>query len=231
MQQSTTKGLSYLVSYTWSKTIDIASDGWYCSEGCSIENPYDLNGSRSVAGFDVPQILSISATYQVPIGKGHLLGTGNRVADYLLGNWAVNGIASLHSGVPYTITVCGDIANTGNGSCYERPNLVGNPSLSNPTTAQWFNTGAFAAPAAFTYGNLGRNTIRSDAFKNLDFSLFREFPISEERHFEFRFEAFNVFNHPTWGTPNSVLNQNNFGVVTTTQSTERQLQLGLKFYF
>jgi len=231
VQQATTKGLTYLVSYAWSKAIDIGSDGWYCSEGCSIENPYNLDANKSVAGFDLPHTLTISATYQVPVGKGHVLSTGNRFSDYILGNWTLNGISSLHSGVPYTLTVCSDIANTGNGGCYERPNLVGNPSLPNPTTAEWFNTSAFAVPAPYTFGNLGRNTLRTQAFKNLDFSLFREFPISESRRFEFRAEAFNVFNHPTWGTPNSVLNQNNFGVVHSTQSTERQLQLALKFYF
>jgi hypothetical protein len=227
---STSKRLTYLVSYTWSKTIDIGSDGWYCSEGCSIENPYDLNSNKSVAGYDLPQMFTASWVYRIPIGKGHF-STGNRVADYVLGNWDLNGIATLTSGMPYTIDVCGDIANTGNGGCYERPNLVGNPNLSNPSPAMWFNVNAFRIPAPYTFGNLGRNALRADWFKDLDLSLFRQFPISETRRFEFRADAFNSTNTPTWGVPNSTLNANNFGVVTSTRSTERQLQLALKFYF
>jgi len=143
----------------------------------------------------------------------------------------LNGILTFTSGLPYNISVCGDIANTGNSSCYERPNLVGDPKISNPSRAQWFNPAAFALPAAYTFGNLGRNAYRADPYKNLDLSLFRDFPITESKRFEFRVEAFNLPNHPTWGVPNSVVNQNLFGVVQSTRSTERQIQFALKFYY
>jgi hypothetical protein len=230
MQRTLSSGLSYLVSYTWDKTMDIGSDGWYCSEGCSIQNMYDLNANKSVAGYDLTQNLTGSWTYQLPVGKGRRFNS-NRAANYILSNWDLNGIVSFTSGLPYNITVCGDIANTGNGSCYERPNLVGNPNISNRSPALWFNPAAFSVPAPYTFGNLGRNAYRADPYKNLDLGLFREFPITESKGFQFRVEAFNLSNHPTWGVPNSVLNQNLFGVVQSTRSTERQIQFALKFYY
>jgi hypothetical protein len=90
---------------------------------------------------------------------------------------------------------------------------------------------AFANPAPFTFGNMGRNSLRADWNKNLDLSLFRSFSISESKRFEFRAEAFNVTNTPVFAIPDNNLQDPNFGVVSSTASTERQLQLGLKLYF
>lgn len=230
MNRETSHGLTYLISYTWSKAMDIGSDGWYCSEGCSIENPYDINANKGVAGFDLTNVLTASSVYQLPFGTGSFR-TGSKVANAIIGNWQMNGILTFSSGIPYTLNVCGDIANTGNGGCYERPNLVGNPSLANPNPALWINPAAFASPAPYTFGNMGRNALRSDWYKDIDLSLFREFPISESKRFEFRFDAFNATNTPTWGTPHSTLNNINFGEITGARSTERELQLALKFYF
>ena len=86
-------------------------------------------------------------------------------------------------------------------------------------------------PTAYTFGNEGRNDLRSDWFKNLDLSIFREFPVTESKRFEFRFEAFNLTNTPTWGIPNATVNQPLFGEVTSTRSVERQIQFALKFYY
>jgi hypothetical protein len=104
--------------------------------------------------------------------------------------------------------------------------------LSSPSTQEWFNTAAFAPPAPFTFGDSGRNSLRADWFKNLDLSLFRDFPIGERRSLQFRAEAFNVTNTPTWGIPiNDLNNHAQLGTITSTRSTERQLQLSLKLYF
>lgn len=227
--QRRSSNFTYLVSYTFSKAEDVGCDGWFGIEGCAVQNNYDLRADKSVAGFDIPQILSVSWSYKLPFGTGTKLQTPSKAVNYIIGNWQVNGIASLHSGTPFTITVGGDVANIGN-SGYERPNLTGDPHVSHPTPARWFNTDAFAVPAQYTFGNVGRNSMRSDWFKDLDLSAFREFPVTERQHIQFRAEAFNATNTPTWGIPSSTLGAN-FGVVSGTASTERQLQFALKYIF
>lgn len=232
------KGLAYQVSYTWSKVIDTGSDGWYGVEGFSVENPYSYNNDRSVAGYDLTHVLSVNVLYELPIGKGKLLSTKNRIVDYIIGGWQVNAVGQAHSGLPYTITADGDIANTGN-SGYERANIVGNPNISNPTAQQWFNVNAFAVPATYTYGDAGRNILRGPAYWNVDASIFRRFPFLETRALEFRAEAFNTPNTVILGNPSAdvsqfipnVTQQPQFGVITGTQNNSRVLQLGLKLTF
>ena len=108
---------------------------------------------------------------------------------------------------------------------------MGNPKLANPSPSQWFNTQAFAVPAAFTYGNMGRNAMRSDWGRNMDISLFRVFPITERARLEFRAEAFNATNTPVWGTPVVNFSNANFGRVLSVANTPRQLQFALKLRF
>jgi hypothetical protein len=112
-----------------------------------------------------------------------------------------------------------------------RADLVGNPFLENPTPQRWFDTGAFATPRPYTFGTAGRNLLRSDALQNLDLSLFREDRITERVRLQFRVEGFNVLNHPSFGVPNAIVSASNFGRISSTVSTERQLQLGLKVIF
>ncbi|MGH9398637.1 MAG: TonB-dependent receptor, partial [Terriglobia bacterium] len=228
------QGLTYLVSYTWAKSMDIACSGYAATEGCATQNPYDINADKSVSAFDLTHVLSASWVYQLPFGKGKRFSSGSKPLDNVIGNWQVNGILSLRSGPPYTLGVSGDIANTGNNGSigfYERLNQIGKANLPNPTPAEWFNTSAFQSPAAFTYGDLGRNTMRADWGKDLDFSLFRKFPISETKYFEFRVEAFNATNTPIWGTPVDNFNSPNFGRVLSTANSPRQIQFALKFYY
>jgi hypothetical protein len=154
--------------------------------------------------------------------------------DYIAGGWQANSIVGLHSGTPYTLGVACDIANTGNSNnagYYERLNLIGDPHLSNPTPAAWFNTKAFAVPANFTYGQLGRNTFRTDWSRNLDLSLFRDFPIRERLKLQFRAEAFNLTDTPVYAAPVANFSNANFGKVLSTANSPRQLQLAMKLRF
>jgi hypothetical protein len=96
---------------------------------------------------------------------------------------------------------------------------------------QWLNPSAFATPPLYTYGTLGRNALRTDSTKNLDLSIFRRFPVTENAGFEFRAESFNLTNTPIFDQPNSTLGNPNFGVVTRTRNTPRELQFALKFEF
>jgi hypothetical protein len=126
-----------------------------------------------------------------------------------------------------------DIANIGavNNAIRDRPDLLRDPHLAHPTPAAWFDKTAFASPQQFTFGSAGRNILRADAVQNLDLSLFREDAITERVKFQLRGEAFNVFNHPAFGVPQAVFTSPQFGQVSGTTSTARQIQLGLKLLF
>ncbi len=173
----------------------------------------------------------VSWIYELPFGRGKQFVT-NTPVDYIIGGWQFNGIVNLRRGIPYHVTVPGDIANIFNSGTYLRANVVGDHKLSDPTPERWINTDAFAAPAQFTFGNLGRNSLRPDWVRRFDLSLFRRFPIAGERvQFELRLEAFNAFNTPMFSNPNSNLASSNFGLVSGTQVPPRQLQLGGKIIF
>jgi hypothetical protein len=183
----------------------------------------------------VPHVFSLNALYELPIGRGKALSTGNNTVDYIVGGWQINGITVLRSGQPYNLSVNGDTANTGSASGYLRPNVVGDWHVSSPTPDAWFNKNAFAAPPAYTFGNVGRYALRSDGLVNFDVSVFRKFPLGREgaRGLEFRAEAFNVFNHVTFAPPTANFSNVNFGRVLGIAggTAPRQLQLGLKIYF
>jgi len=225
------KGLIYMVSYTWSKSIDHGCSGWYGVEGCATQDPYHLKLDRSVSGFDLRHFLAVNWLYQLPIGAGKSFQTGNHVADYIIGGWQINGIATFRSGQPYNVNLNGDVANTGNINGQMRPNLLGNPVPQSRSTNKWLEPSAFAPPPQYTFGTVGRYPLRSDWFKNFDLSVFRQFPIKENKSFEFRAEAFNAFNNVTYAAPVGNLSNVNFGRILGTASASRQLQLGAKILF
>jgi hypothetical protein len=234
-----TSGFAYQAAYTWAKNINVGGDGYFGVEGTVSQDPYDLSayGGRAVSGDDLKHFLSVNLLYQVPVGSGKRFSTGNGIADYILGNWQVNGIFLAHSGVPFMPQISSDIANTGNysgaGNEYETADLVGNPNqIQKRGTAEWFNTAAYAVPALYTYGTTPRNSLRGPAYWNLDGSIFRQFPIGEGRRFEFRAEAFNLLNNVDLGQPSTDLNSGTaFGTIDTTANTAREIQLVGKFIF
>jgi hypothetical protein len=227
------RGLTYTLSYTWSKSIDTGCSGWFGVEGCSIQDPYHVNNDRSVSATDVPHIFTGSFVYALPFGKGRL-ATSSRALNWILSGWQVNGIASLRSGRPFTVIVNGDIANTGNSGgpfVYMRLNLVGDPNLPDRTPLNWFNKAAFAIPAPYTFGNVGRHALRSDGLENLDASVFRKFTIREGATLELRAAAFNALNHTVFGTPTANASSVSFGRAQSTANSPRQLQLGFRLRF
>jgi hypothetical protein len=222
-------GFAYQVAYTWSKSLDIGSSGFYGVEGNSIQDPYHTNRDHSVSAYDLTHVLAINLLYELPVGKGKAFTAGNRVADFILGNWQINTIPVARSGAPYNVIVNADVPNTGILSI--RGNLLGNPNLANPSRDGWFNKAAFAVPAQYSFGNLGRNRLRSDPFWNIDLSVFRQFPVREPCRFEFRAEAFNAVNTVVYGTPDSNLASPTFSRVFGTANSPRVLQLGMKMIF
>ena len=228
--------LTYLVSYTWSKSLDLGCSGWYGVEGCSIQNPYNLQADKGPAATDLPHVFSTAWVYTLPFGKGQKMSSGNSLVNAIVGNWNLNGVLSMSSGTPFDVGTSQDIANTGNynygnGYGYERLNRIGSPYPSSKSPKEWINPASFQLPAQYTFGTLGRDTLRSDWSKGLDLSIFRQFPIEERVRLEFRFEMFNATNTPVWAVPVTNHDAPNFGTVTSTANTARQLQFGLKLYF
>ena len=186
-----------------------------------------------MSGLNLKHILTVNALYDIPVWKGKTFSTKNGVLDYILGNWQINNLFQAHSGIAFTPAISSDIANIGQGFLTtQHLNKVANNAISHRSVAEWFNTANYAAPALYTFGNAGRNSLVGPGFWNLDTSLFRRFPVGDVRRFEFRAEAFNVFNHANFGQPNSDLNSGSaFGTINTTANAARQLQLAAKFIF
>jgi hypothetical protein len=214
-------GLWYLVSYTYSN--DIVTQITPAAGG-------DYTSQRALALFNIPQNLTISSGYELPLGRGQtFLANTNGVVNALVSGWQMQGILVLHSGLPFTPTISRDVSNTGIGS--QLPNRLGSGVLSNPTISNWFNKAAFAVPATYTFGNSGSYILKGDRYKNLDFSFFKQFQLREQMSLEFRAEAFNLTNSPTFNPPSGTIDTATGSVVTSTLSTPRNIQLGLKFQF
>jgi hypothetical protein len=221
-------GIASTIAYTWSKTLVIGCDGY--DSGCDIQDPYNLRGDRGPSANDLTHIFTASFVVPLPFGGGRRFSSGSGLINHIIGNWQLNGILSLDSGQRYDVQTNNSIPNTNNLDGVERADVAGDP-YANTTKTRPLNVSAFVNPDPFTFGNMGRNSLRGDWNKNLDLSLFRSFALSEARRFEFRAEAFNVTNTPVFAIPDNNLLDPNFGVVSSTANTERQLQIALKFYF
>ena len=227
MQLSATRrmsgGLMLAGSYVWSKAFD---------EGENHQNSYDIRASRSIASFDIPHRMVLSALYELPFGQGRRFGSSMpAIVDAIAGGWQINGILTLQSGTPLTLTA----SNTaGLFNPVTRANWNGrDPRLDTPREERlqrWFDTSAFSQPAAFTFGNAGTTfpLLRSDSVKNLDLSLFKHFSVSGKLRLQARIEAFNALNRVQFGSPNLSVTSGSFGVVSSQANTPRQLQFGLK---
>lgn len=212
-------GLTFMSSFTWSKAIDDSSSS---SAGCL--NPYDCAGERAVSAFDVPFTWVTSWVYDLPFWRD----SGHWAVRSILGGWTFSGIYTARSGLPFSVYWAGDAPNTGQGS---RPN-AGSCSgvLDNPTVERWFDASCFTAPAQYTYGNVGRNTLRADGVQNLDLGIHKNVAVGERQRLQVRVEMFNALNHPNFGVPARVVNANGAGVVTSA-GPARIIQLAVKYYF
>ena len=152
--------MAALVSYTWAKSIDDASN-FFSSAGDPNfpQNSYNVRAERGRSNFDVRHRLSVSYSYDLPFGRGKRYLADDGLASKLLGGWQSFGVVTWQSGRPFTVALLSEIDNSGTGrsilgfGANDRPNLVGNPELSSHSPSQWFNTAAFAFPAPGTFGS------------------------------------------------------------------------------
>ena len=241
-------GFSFDANYTWSKFLDEQdSSGWGRIAGSPIyQSSYFPGANYGYSIYDVPQMFKGDVVYQLPFGKGKAMLNSSGWLDAFLGGWQASTIFTLEAGLPYT-PVMGTQNLSGaapNSSLYLAgfsaaeswyPNVVGNPSLSNPSVNRWFNTAAFAQPGAFTFGNSGRNILRGPGLADVDFSFGKYFAIpvlGESSRFQIRFDATNILNHANFSNPNAQIGTPAAGIITSTiTGTGRTLQLGARFSF
>src|SRR5215831_9132531 len=220
-------GLSALASYTWSKSIDDAS-GFFSSAG-DPNFPQDSNNTRADRGlsdFDVRHRCTLAYSYDLPLPPNNVLLRG----------WQTNGVWTFQTGRPFTVTLLPGVDNSNTGipsiqfGVVDRPNLVGNPHLSNPGPGAWFSTGAFAISPYGTFGNAGRNILTGPGYSSVDVSVIKNTPIREGLTLQFRAEFFNLLNSPNFFLPESFLASPAFGRVLAA-GTPRRVQFGLKLLF
>ncbi|MGI8988034.1 MAG: carboxypeptidase regulatory-like domain-containing protein [Bryobacteraceae bacterium] len=226
-------GLHFLVSYTASKylTNTEGQEGWTNGSAQSVRNWYDTSLEKSLMIDDIPQSLVASYIYEFPVGKGKQFAPGNKIVDAAIGGWQIAGVSTFKSGFPLSISATTNNTNSLGGN--QRPNLVGDPRLDHPVIDRWFNTGAFAQPPAFTFGNVPRTTpyLRAPGTNNFDTSLEKYWRLwSEQSKLQFRAEFYNLLNRTAFYAPNTTFGNANFGRITGALPS-RSIQLGMKLYW
>lgn len=234
--------LSFLASYTLSKTIDNAStlnitgsaSQSVAGENDLAQNPFDLGAERGRSMFDSRHRFVLSYQWEMPFLRNSQTWYGR-----ILGNWQANGITTIMSGTPFTIYDSQDVSLQGqapeiSGFSSNRPDLVGNPNSGPRTPQQWFNTSAFQrldpTTQAGQFGNAGRNIVTGPPLQQWDFSLFKNIPIRESMRLQFRAEFFDVFNHANFRLPDNDISSPTFGQINEALPG-RVVQLALKFLF
>lgn len=214
-------GVSFIASYLYSKTMGIG-------DATGLQNPLDWAAEYAPSVQDMTHHFVGSAIYDLPFGKGKPFGQNwSGITNALFGGWSVDPIVTIDSGLPVNLTEAVDNSNTGQN---DRPNIIGNWHLSNPTVNEWFNTAAFALNPPGTFGDAGRNLLRAPGLFNIDLAAHKQFKITERVSAQIRIESFNVTNTPPLGAPNAELGTGSFGTITTA-GNPRQIQFGAKVLF
>ena len=231
-------GLEYSVAYTYSKCMTDSS-GYYGSWGGQAtptspywQNLYDKKAEWGPCYYDATHVLTSYATYDIPVGRNRAIGHDmNRALDAVVGGWQVNGILSLHTGFPLTISA-GDASGTNSrgsrANCLAPPHVFG--EMNSPLGGyQWFDPNSYGPAAPHTFGTCGVGTVRGPGLHTLDMSLDKFFPFTERQKMELRAEFINLTNTPILNSPNTGLGST-LGLLQSAQGA-RQIQFALKYLF
>jgi hypothetical protein len=229
------KSLQFRGVYTLAKALD-DGDNMNTSVATNspafVANPLDAKADYGRASFDIRHVAVLNLTYELPFGRGR-----KDWLNRLAGDWQVSGIQTLQSGLPFTPQLSYNPSNDGDTRNPVRPSV--NLNFAAPLivggASQYFDPNAFVQPLPGTYGNLGRNTLQGPRLYETDLSVAKRFALRERLNLQFRAEFFNLFNHTNFNTPNPVVYASasggpspTAGVITSTATTSRQVQLGLK---
>jgi hypothetical protein len=248
-RQRFARGLEYLLSYTYSKTMT-DNLGYYGSGGVSAQgaysgNQYNQRGyNYGPAFFDATHNFVWSGMYDLPLGKGRTWGSSwHPVANAVFGGWGVSTIVMAHTGFPMTIAgTTGRTLQDPRGT--QRPDQIGQPTFTgnpdcwiynplNGACAGQTGTVAFADQALGTFGNVGVGSLRAPGYFNWDFGVGKKFMMTEARYVDFRAEFFNVTNTPSFSPPDRTFTPTSrtFGQITSTVSPPRIIEFALKLHF
>jgi hypothetical protein len=228
------RGLYFLSSYTWSKSIDDQSNGTdnAIASGQYPQDPLNPSLDRGLSSFNRPQVFVANSVWEIPLGRGwHQSGAAGVFRNIVYG-WQLSGIFTAETGTPFSVLMnCADINAQGN-NC--RPNRIAGGALPSGRQSinEWFNTAAFVIPSTPAYGSAGRNILSGPGTMNLDCGLSRSIHLGnvETRRMQIRAEFFNALNHANFGLPQSSIDSPAFGTITTA-APARTIQLGARLEF
>lgn len=235
LRKRLTAGLQFQAAYTYGHALANTGTTLSGSQNFGFLDPTNISSSYSSAAWDIRHNFTTTANYDIPFGKGRQYGANlNRLVDAVAGGWQVNGILSLRTGVPYTLSASGCQVVSNGAHCF--PELIAGGYNDAPsggrTPSQWFQTSNFGAPAALSLGNIGLQSNNGPPTRTLDFSIFKNFPFTERVAMQFRAESTNIFNTPQFSTPDSSIQDANFGRITSTSAgSERHIQFQLRLQF
>ena len=254
------QGLQFRANYTWSKSLDFqshtAGNSGGANEVLDLLDPNDPGRDRGPSAFNAGQQFRANLTYELPFGRGKPWLNGvHGVSDKLISGWQVNTIVSLVSGFPLVPVIGSNRSGDGDLNNPDRPNYLvgytGNPiqgvtagcgggvipsGQQLGTATRWFDPCAFTLPTGGTFGNVGRAALVGPGLADVDLSIFKNTHITERAALQFRAEFFNILNHTNFGNINEIAFAGttyspSAGVVTSTATSSRQIQFGLKLTF
>jgi hypothetical protein len=225
-------GLALDASYTWSHSIDDASDtGTTNAEFNLPQNIYanNLAVEKASSSFDHRNRFAGNLVWQLPLARV-TRGWVRSFAD----RWQMSGILIAQDGAPFTVNLgtSNEVANIGlvNGNNIQRPNVSDNPNDGPKTAQQWFNTAVFSLPSTYSFGNTPRNSVVGPGLLEFDGSLQKEWPLRESMSLQLRADAYNLVNRPNFNLPGRIFGASNFGVVSSALDP-RQMEFAMKLIF
>ncbi|MBI4909376.1 MAG: TonB-dependent receptor [Acidobacteria bacterium] len=229
------KGFSLSASYTWSHSLD-NTDEQFGSGGGAVQDFANWALSKGSSGFDSRHRFITSTVYELPFGKGRRYINRGGVVDALLGGWQLSNMVAIQRGQAFSITLANARTRLGAtllGDWW--PDRIADPSISNPTRDRWLNPAAFILPRTasgdFRFGNAGRAIITGDGPFNWDSGMMKTFRITERIRTQVRWEVFNITNTPVYDIPQRSFDSPDFGKVTATINTPRQMQFAIRLSF
>ena len=231
LQKRFSQGMQFLVTFTASKYLSTpeGNEGWAAGSANFVRNWYDTSLEKSLMSNDIPKSFVASYIYELPVGKGKKIAPGNKIVEGVIGGWQVSGVFTAKDGFPLAMTTTTNNTNSFGGG--QRPNIIGDPTISNPTIDKWFNTAAFAQPPAFTFGGAPRTmpNLRAPGIFNWDGTIQKNFRIAGDRsRLQIRCEFYNLTNRANFYAPNTTFGDPNFGVINGALPA-RSIQLGTRY--